>query len=70
MLEALVSAHKIELIRIFLTKSRQDGDLQICYLNDKSQQCNTEYNPIDVYKYVHKLCVSFYYNNIAGRTSI
>lgn len=29
MLEALVSAHKIELIRIFLTKSRQDGDLQI-----------------------------------------
>lgn len=26
-LEALISAHKVELIRIFLTKSRQDGDL-------------------------------------------
>ena len=27
MLKALISAHKVELIRIFLTESRQDGDL-------------------------------------------
>lgn len=26
-LKALISAHKVELIRIFLTESRQDGDL-------------------------------------------
>lgn len=63
MLEALVGAHEIELIRIFLTKSRQDGDLQIRYLNMINfARCNIKCMYNLVYEYVHRriLYVSFY----------
>lgn len=55
MLEALVGAHEIELIRIFLTKSRQDGDLQTHYINMIScTRCNRG-RLIDVHEYIRTL---------------
>jgi len=69
-LKALVGAHEIELIRIFLTKSRQDGDLQKRFLHDKL--LNIGYNSVDVYTqiYVYTLCVVVFTNIYAIRTSI
>lgn len=42
-LETLVGAHKVELIRIFLTESRQDGDL-IAEENEKKISLRSAWN--------------------------